>query len=221
MRALVVKYGGVPLWAWLGLAGIGGWFLIPRLTAGAPAASAPGAAPVELTTGVMMVGYKPGGGGGFGSGPLAGAGFGYAPSGAPSGPAAAGTPGGAGYDPISNNPAFDPFWGAPVPATGPGSVNAAAQAAYTAAAALPGGIAANPIGFAGGPSPSIGSLRSVLMAPFHPDLKRPPRVAHVVQAVGGPAAHRANVHRVARAAGVHPARLFALNPVHTGFIHVR
>jgi hypothetical protein len=210
MRTLAVKYAGFPLWAWLGLAGISAWLILPRF-ASAQSSAPLSSTPVDLTTGVMMVGYTPGGAGYFGSSGLAGA--------AAAGPAAAAAQAAA---PASYNTAssaapytqpgtYDPFWG---PGTSPTAVNDAAQAVLA-------GANGQPVGFAGGPSPSIGSLRTTLMSPFHPDLKRQPKVAHVVQAVGGPAAHRANVHRIARAAGVHPARLLALNPVHTGLIHVR
>lgn len=43
---------------------------------------------------------------------------------------------------------------------------------------------------------------------------------HYVAAVGGPANHVREVHRVARQAGVHPARVLMLNPEHTGRIRV-
>ena len=43
---------------------------------------------------------------------------------------------------------------------------------------------------------------------------------HYVRAVGGPARHVHEVHRVARQAGIHPARVLMLNPQHTGRIRI-
>lgn len=67
---------------------------------------------------------------------------------------------------------------------------------------------------------SIGSRSAVLMTPFHPDLGRTVRYPQLVLAAGGPAAHRSELHRVAAQAGVHPARLIALNPHYRGLIRV-
>jgi len=67
---------------------------------------------------------------------------------------------------------------------------------------------------------SIGNRRQTLMSAHHPDLKNPVRVTQTIAAVGGPANHVANIHAVAARTGVHPARLLALNPHHTGVIRI-
>lgn len=67
---------------------------------------------------------------------------------------------------------------------------------------------------------SIGNRRSVLMSPWHPDVKRTVRVTQTLRGLGGPAGHQAHVHSVALSAGVHPARLLALNPHYTGVVRV-
>jgi len=54
----------------------------------------------------------------------------------------------------------------------------------------------------------------------HPLIGAPVRYAHYVRAVGGPGNHRREVARVARQAGVHPARVAMLNPQYTGRIRV-
>lgn len=90
----------------------------------------------------------------------------------------------------------------------------------------PGEIAVLPLDATGGPGlggpKSIGSRRKSLWhnAGGHSDLKRDPAFPQYVRAVGGPAAHRSEVHRVAAMAGVHPARLLALNPHYTGRIRI-
>lgn len=71
----------------------------------------------------------------------------------------------------------------------------------------------------GGPK-SVGSRSAVTMWHGHPLLKSPMRSTQLLRAVGGPAAHTQNVHRVAAQAGVHPARVLALNPFHTGTIRL-
>jgi len=54
----------------------------------------------------------------------------------------------------------------------------------------------------------------------HPLVGGPVRYPHYVQAVGGPANHGREVARVARQAGVHPARVAMLNPTWTGRIRI-
>lgn len=77
-----------------------------------------------------------------------------------------------------------------------------------------------PAGAAVGGPASVGSRSATLMHYAHPLLTRRVVYSHFVRAVGGPAAHKAEVHRVAGQAGVHPARLEALNPVYTGKIRI-
>lgn len=73
----------------------------------------------------------------------------------------------------------------------------------------------------GGPK-SIGSRSRSMWhnGGAHPALRRDPAFPQYVRAVGGPAGHVAEVHRVAAASGVHPGRLLALNPFHTGRIRI-
>ena len=54
----------------------------------------------------------------------------------------------------------------------------------------------------------------------HPLIGQNVRYAHYVRAVGGPGNHAREVGRVARQAGVHPARVAMLNPEYTGRIRV-
>lgn len=75
----------------------------------------------------------------------------------------------------------------------------------------------------GGPAPrkhAIGSRSAHEWHDAHPLVGGQVRYPHYVRAVGGPGNHINEVHRVARAAGVHPARVLMLNPVHTGRIRV-
>lgn len=67
---------------------------------------------------------------------------------------------------------------------------------------------------------SIGSRSAQLMSPWHPDVKRSVKITQTVRGVGGAAGHRTHVHAVAAQAGVHPARLLALNPHYSGVIRV-
>jgi len=64
-----------------------------------------------------------------------------------------------------------------------------------------------------GRSSSIGSRSADPHAYFHPSMKQPPLYPHFVRGgVGGAAGpHQASVHAIAHAAGIHPARLLALN----------
>lgn len=55
---------------------------------------------------------------------------------------------------------------------------------------------------------------------FHPAITRRVVYSHYVRAVGGPATHRTEVASVAGRAGLHSARLQALNPIYTGKIRV-
>jgi hypothetical protein len=68
---------------------------------------------------------------------------------------------------------------------------------------------------------AIGSRRSApVWSDAHPLVGGPVRYPHYIQAVGGPGNHRREVARVARQAGVHPARVAMLNPTYTGRIRV-
>lgn len=69
--------------------------------------------------------------------------------------------------------------------------------------------------------PAIGSRGSHLWhTGGHPLHKEQPIFPHYVRARGGAKLHHAEIHRVARQTGVHPARLMALNPRYTGVIRV-
>ena len=74
----------------------------------------------------------------------------------------------------------------------------------------------------GGPARKhgIGSRSSNMWHDSHPLIGAPVKYPHYVRAVGGPRAHAHEIHRVARQAGVHPARIAMLNPVPTGMIRV-
>jgi hypothetical protein len=80
--------------------------------------------------------------------------------------------------------------------------------------------ASSAAGLGGGRAHARGGRSADLMAGHHPLMRAVPLRAHWVKAVGGPSNHHAEVARVARQAGLHPARLLALNPRATGFIRV-
>jgi hypothetical protein len=86
-------------------------------------------------------------------------------------------------------------------------------------AAEPPGWKAGGGGVGGGQSPFS---RDLYVGPWNTNLKRPFRYPNYIRVGGGasPAAHHAEVHRVAHGAGVHPARLMALNPESTGVIRI-
>ena len=78
------------------------------------------------------------------------------------------------------------------------------------------------VGGAGGTARkhAVGSRSAWLHHDAHPLIGANVRYAHYVRAVGGPANHRREVHRVAQQSGVHPARIAMLNPEYTGRIRV-
>lgn len=72
----------------------------------------------------------------------------------------------------------------------------------------------------GGARRSIGSRSANLWHHSHPLIGARVPYQYHVRAVGGAPNHAREVHRVALQAGVHPARLMALNPTPTGYIRV-
>lgn len=86
--------------------------------------------------------------------------------------------------------------------------------------AHPGGGGDGVGGATRGRAKSIGSRSAVLMSPWHPAIKRNVQVTQTVRGLGGAAGHTAHVHSVAAQAGIHPARLMALNPHYSGVIRI-
>jgi hypothetical protein len=64
----------------------------------------------------------------------------------------------------------------------------------------------------GGPNPSVGSRSADLWEDHHPYHRRVLAYPQFVRAIGGPANHNREIHRIAKQVGLHPARLFQLNP---------
>jgi hypothetical protein len=64
----------------------------------------------------------------------------------------------------------------------------------------------------GGPNPSAGSRSADLWEDHHPYHRRVLAYPQFVRAIGGPANHNREIHRIAKQVGLHPARLFQLNP---------
>lgn len=218
--ALTQKVGPFPGFVWVGIIAVGGWLLLKARGSRGTSSGTPIYAPGPPGVGPQGVQGPPG-------------------------PAGVGVPGSSPGGSVAGSP---PIYSS-APGPGPlGELWAAAQAAILGYSPNPNtnpGITFYPVGYAGpitgysngkpyldpsvgalpqagvGGPKSIGSRRAQIMAAHHPDLKRSPGIPHVVQAIGGPATHFANVHRIARAAGVHPARLLTLNPHHTGLIHIQ
>ena len=67
---------------------------------------------------------------------------------------------------------------------------------------------------------SIGSRSSNLWSDAHPLIGAPVPIAHWTRAVGGGSNHMNEVWRVSSQAGVHPARILALNARPAGLIRV-
>jgi hypothetical protein len=202
--ALTQKVGPFPGYIWVGIVAVGGWFLLKARgsSGGTTSSGTPIFAPGPPGAGPQGVQGPPGP---AGVTPTAGSTAGVTTS----------------LDPFGNPVAFDSS-GTRLTQPSPQSTPLAQQQGETAAqwaARVTEYWRTHPAGV-GGPR-SIGSRRAQAMSAHHPDLKRSPRIPHVVQAIGGPATHKANVHRIAAAAGVHPARLLILNPYHTGLVHIQ
>jgi len=118
--------------------------------------------------------------------------------------------------------------GIPDPSTGAALGEFGWQWAQVPAGSDPGSYAAQLTqGGMGGPGRpgtarkhAIGSRSAALWHDAHPLVGAKVLYPHYVNAVGGPGNHRNEVHRVARQAGVHPARIMMLNPEHTGRIRI-
>jgi hypothetical protein len=214
-RLLTQKIGPLPGWAWAGIVGGGIFFLLPRLT---------GASGSRGLAGLVGPAGPAGPGGVKGESGTAGAAGATGLQGATGDPGAQGTQGPAG----AQGPG-----GSPAPLPGFPSFTAWVQRAYTdrpdLKAALDRGdwgalqgeytkeaiawAKANPGAVGGARSDSVGSRSMDPHAYFHPSMRAVPKFPHFAQGgVGGAAAsHQAAVHATAHAAGIHPARLQALN----------
>jgi LysM repeat protein len=230
--ALTKKYGPLPGYAWAGIAAVAVWLAVPflkKLTGGSSSSTTTPGVPSQ-PAGAVSYGYpNPGPPG---------------PTGAQGDPGAAGAPGAPGTNaapnpsppPAASQPQYrqytivsgDTLWGIAQKFLGNGSrwpeiYRASHLRSGDPNLIFPGEVVNVPIGGGmGGASSgrSIGNRRAQLMSPHHPDLKNPVRTTQTVAAVGGPANHVANVHAVAARAGVHPARLMALNPHYSGVIRI-
>jgi hypothetical protein len=115
---------------------------------------------------------------------------------------------------------YFPSPGSPVLAPGNGTqLIGAMYSAQTLVQQQPGALP----GQAGGPSPrkhAIGSRSAHEWHDTHPMVGARVLYPHYVRAIGGPARHLHEVHRVARQAGVHPARVLMLNPEPNGRIRI-
>jgi hypothetical protein len=204
--ALTKKIGPFPGWAWAGIAAVGVWLLAPHLGSLTGSSASAGAATgtVTDTTGVSAAPSSP------------------TPAASPAG-SVAGTPG-----------AFQGLLAGPAPPGGPQvyasdnyqdvvnylKANGGGHIWNTQSGTWVSTVSPSGQVGVGGPKAAIGNRRSTLMSAHHPDLKLPVRYPQTLRAVGGPAAHTANVHRVAHAAGVHPARLLALNSHYRGIVRI-
>lgn len=218
--ALTQKIGPFPGWAWAGLVAVGAWYFFLRGKSGAtPNAAAAGSQ--------LQSGY----------------GLGYAQGLQAAGPPAAPTTQTSGTPPALNwhfGPPTSPNWvwrltpsgtaawqqntgsapnftlqpsNSPPPSWLP-------QYSYQIAEIPPGQTLQNYLGGVGGAAKSIGSRSARLMHDAHPLIGARVPYQYHVRAIGGPANHAREVHRVALQSGVHPARLMALNPTPTGYIRV-
>lgn len=219
--ALTRKVGPFPGWAWAAIAAAGIWLVLPHLKG--PANSATSTTPVQGDPGAPGVAGAPGAAGTPGA-PGASAGPPASPP-----PAPAPSPPPTAQHKTHIVVSGDTLWGIAQTYLGNGS-------RYPEIFALshfrsgnpnliyPGEVAVLPLdatgGGIGGPSPSIGNRRAWLMSPHHPDLAKTVRYPQLVRAIGGPAAHTANVHKVAAQTGIHPARLLALNSHYRGLIRI-
>lgn len=214
-EALTKKYGPLPGYAWAGIAALAAWLIVPRLSGmfGSSSSSsssnalAPGAPAATVDSSGQPIYYQPG------------APNYYYPPGQGPGSSLAASP--AAATPAGALPRTGPaLTGQPCP---PGMAGPGVPYCHPAGASDFGGkiLPSNYTGI-GGPSRtrSIGNRRAQLMSAHHPDLKTPVRYTQTLAAIGGPSNHVASVHAIAKRAGVHPARLLALNSVYSGVIRI-
>ncbi len=223
--ALTKKYGPLPGYAWAGIVAVAAWFIVPRISGMFGSSSSSSTAPPGTPSqpaGAVAYGY-PGWPGAAG------------PPGPAGAPGASGTSGSA-PPPPAGHPAVrqytvqrgDTLWGIAQKFLGNGSrwpeiFRASTLRSGDPNLIYPGEVVNIPIGGGIGGAPrgrSIGNRRSELMTAHHPDLKQPVRYTQTLAAIGGPGNHVASVHAVAARAGVHPARLLALNPHYSGVIRI-
>jgi LysM domain-containing protein len=227
--ALTKRYGPLPGYAWAGIAALAAWLIIPRLKGLTGSTAAPPGTPSQ-PAGAVSYGY-PGPAGPPGPQGIPGTagapgGFVGPPAGPPPTPQppSAGQPQYRQYTIVSG----DTLWGIAQKFLGNGSrwpeiYRASHLRSGDPNLIFPGEVVNVPIGGGVGGGTrgrSIGNRRAQLMSAHHPDLKQPVRYTQTLAAVGGPGNHVASVHAVAARAGVHPARLLALNPHYSGVIRI-
>jgi len=234
MNVLTQRIGPLPAWVWGGIAAVGVWyFLLRGKTTSATSASTPNAA---ASGSQLASGY----GLGFAQGQQAAqasqAPASVTPAGlptlnwhfgpptsqnwvwrlTPSGQAAwqrqTGSPANFALQPSNSPPPpWLPQYSYQIAEIPPG-----ATLQQYLDAAIQGGV--------GGPGTSrkhaSGSRSAALWHDAHPLIGAKVLYPHYVSAVGGPANHGREVARVARQAGVHPARVLMLNPTPTGRIRI-
>lgn len=192
--ALTAKIAGVPGFVWAAGLGLAAFFILPRFLGSS--SSSPGSSAGNVSSG-----------GDFQSGYAQGfnAGQGYAGQTASGAPPSGSPPPGRPSHPL---PAVPPPQPPPVPGN-------PADGIYPG---LPVGLPMNArlTGVPGVGGPPVGSLSADELEDHHPTHRRRVIYPHYVRVGGGggPAAHRARVHAIARQAGLNPARLMALNPDH-------
>lgn len=219
-EALTKKYAGVPGFILAGVAGLG-IFLIVKMHGASSAAAASGPSSPSSVAQDYTPGTPPSAGRDY---PLGRDNQGPFPAPNPLPPGGSWGPGRPGSAPgvtppwpSSNGtapPARGPVWYGPA-ASFPEHVKEYRKLHPGQPDPVYGGLHAG----VGGPV-SVGSRSASLMHGAHPLLKRRVVYTHFVRAVGGPGAHEGEIHRVAKAAGIHPARLQALNPTYTGRIRI-
>jgi LysM repeat protein len=222
--ALTSKIGPFPGWAWAGLTAVGLFVLWPHLSGLFGSNSSSAGATTDNTYG-DTAGYRPGAGPGSGVQPPAPPLPVPAPEAHPQPPP----------PPPPTPPRYrthtvvsgDTLWGIAQKYLGSGARWPEIWALSHFRSGnpnliFPGEVAVLPLpaGGAGMGGARIGSRSADPMGYFHPDLNRTVRYPQLVRQAGGPGAHRAELHRVAAAMGIHPARLIALNPHYRGLIRV-
>lgn len=224
--ALTKKYGPLPGYAWAGIAALAAWLIIPRLKGfGSSSSSAAPAGTPSQPAGAVSYGY-PGPAGPPGPAGTAGAAGAPGTNAAPNPPPAPNpsAPQYRQYTIVSG----DTLWGIAQKFLGNGSrwpeiFRASHLRSGDPNLIYPGEVVNVPVGGGVGGATrgrSIGNRRAQLMTAHHPDLKTPVRYTQTLSAVGGPENHTASVHAIAARAGVHPARLLALNPHYSGVIRI-